>query len=195
MVASSILPVAIHNGELHFLFGKECPLEDSAKGFSDFGGRIEESENPYTAALREAAEELGGFLGNESALKQMIAKKGGAYHMNLNNYHIHLFVMDYDANLPMWYNNHHQYIWDRVPIEVMKTLVSKHHLFEKSEVDWFTPITMKNRRSEFRNFYQVKVDAILKELPKIRKFVKGRAKKIEGASKKNRTVRRDQKLE
>ena len=38
MVAGSILPIALNEkGELCFLFGKENPMEDSAKGFSDFG--------------------------------------------------------------------------------------------------------------------------------------------------------------
>ena len=53
MVAGSILPVTIHNNELFFLFGKENPMENSAKGWSDFGGRVDAGETPYTAALRE----------------------------------------------------------------------------------------------------------------------------------------------
>lgn len=44
MVAGSILPVTIHNGKLYFLFGKESPMEDSAKGWSDFGGRVDPGE-------------------------------------------------------------------------------------------------------------------------------------------------------
>ena len=61
MVAGSILPVAIHKNQLYFLFGKENPMEDSAKGWSDFGGKMENGETPYTAALREGSEELTGF--------------------------------------------------------------------------------------------------------------------------------------
>mgnify|MGYP005661278921 FL=1 len=63
MVAGSILPMAIHNNKLYFLFGKENPLEKSAKGWSDFGGRLENSETPFSAAIREGSEELTGFLG------------------------------------------------------------------------------------------------------------------------------------
>ena len=40
MVASAFLPVALLNGELVFLFGKEA-TDDSAPGFSDFGGGVE----------------------------------------------------------------------------------------------------------------------------------------------------------
>ena len=37
MVAGSILPVSFNDkNQLCFLFGKENPMEDSAKGFSDF---------------------------------------------------------------------------------------------------------------------------------------------------------------
>ena len=77
MVAGSILPVALHNGKLHFLFGKENPMEDSSKGFSDFGGRMDEGETPYIAAIREGSEELTGFLGNKTELETLITKNGG----------------------------------------------------------------------------------------------------------------------
>jgi 8-oxo-dGTP pyrophosphatase MutT (NUDIX family) len=56
MVAGSILPVTIHKNKLYFLFGKENPLEDSAKGWSDFGGGVEAGETPYQTALREGGE-------------------------------------------------------------------------------------------------------------------------------------------
>ena len=64
MVGSSILPVAIHDNTLYFLFGKENPFEDSAKGFSDFGGGMERNESRLDTALREGSEELSGFLVN-----------------------------------------------------------------------------------------------------------------------------------
>ena len=63
MVAASILPVALHKGKIYFLFGKENEMEDSAPGFSDFGGRVENSESIMETALREGSEELCGFLG------------------------------------------------------------------------------------------------------------------------------------
>ncbi len=62
MVAGSILPISFNTkGELCFLFGKENPMEDSAKGFSDFGGRLENNETPFQGALREGSEELTGL--------------------------------------------------------------------------------------------------------------------------------------
>ena len=70
MVAASILPVTIHKNKLYFLFGKENELEDSAKGWSDFGGRVEKNESIFKGALREGSEELTGFLGDPSELKK-----------------------------------------------------------------------------------------------------------------------------
>jgi hypothetical protein len=97
MVAASILPVAICNNELHFLFGKENEMEDSAKGFSDFGGRVESGESIYETALREGAEELCGFLGNPKQLSQLIKKNGGTYKLTYGSenkaYHVHIFFI------------------------------------------------------------------------------------------------------
>ena len=104
MVAGSILPVTIHNDKLYFLFGKENPSEKSAKGWSDFGGRLENKETPFEGAIREGSEELSGFLGNKSQLKSLIRKNGGIYKLKYNNYHLHLFFIEYDENLPKYFN-------------------------------------------------------------------------------------------
>ena len=74
MVAGSILPVALHKNKLHFLFGKENPMEDSEKGYSDFGGGVEKGESLYETAMREGGEELTGFLGDGYVLKKHIKK-------------------------------------------------------------------------------------------------------------------------
>ena len=75
MVAGSILPVTIHNNKLYFLFGKENPMEDSAKGWSDFGGGVDKGESPFTTALREGGEELTGFLGDHKQIKKLIQRR------------------------------------------------------------------------------------------------------------------------
>ena len=40
------------------------------------------------------------------------------------------------------------------------------------KIEWFTTKDMKKRRNEFRPFFREFVDRILKEVPKIRKFLK-----------------------
>jgi 8-oxo-dGTP pyrophosphatase MutT (NUDIX family) len=106
MVAGSILPVTIHNGKLYFLFGKENPLEDSSKGWSDFGGGCENGESPFETAMREGGEELTGFLGDGQTIRKFL-KRQGIYKIVHNDYHVHLFFLPYDENLPKYYNQNH----------------------------------------------------------------------------------------
>ncbi len=166
MVAASVLPVAIHKGKLYFLFGKENELADTP-GFSDFGGRVEAGETPLRAALREGAEELCGFLGDEKELGDLFKKSGGTYYMLQDKYHIHMFCIDYDENLPIHYNQNRRFLWSKLS-ETDKKILEKTKLFEKGEIAWFSINDMKRRVGEFRQFYQKTVWAIIKESEQIR---------------------------
>jgi len=168
MVAGSILPVTIHNDKLYFLFGKENPSEKSAKGWSDFGGRLENKETPFEGATREGSEELSGFLGNKSQLKTLIRKNGGIYKLKHNNYHIHLFFIDYDENLPKYFNQNHHFLWDNMEHDVL----NKSKLFEKIEIKWFSVADMKKSRRSFRNFYQYITDLLFENKENIETFAK-----------------------
>ena len=169
MTGSSILPVTMHNGNLYFLFGKENEKEQSAKGFSDFGGGNESGETLYDTAMREGAEELTGFLGDADVIRKHIATHGGVYHINHNDhYHVHIFYLNYDTNLVKYYNQNHAFLWDKMD----SVYLSKTKLFEKIEIQWFSLKEMKERRSEFREFYQEIVDGFLGEhLSKIKTFI------------------------
>ena len=155
MVAGSILPIALNEkGELCFLFGKENPMEDSAKGFSDFGGGLEKGESPFQGALREGSEELTGFLGNKKELRKLIKKNGGTHHVLIGTYHVHMFYLPYDENLPKYYNRNHMFLWNKMN----KIMLNDSKLFEKIEIKWFTLKDMKQRKGEFRDFYKTMVD-------------------------------------
>jgi 8-oxo-dGTP pyrophosphatase MutT (NUDIX family) len=167
MVASAFLPVALVNGQLLFLFGREA-YNDSSPGFSDFGGGVEKSENIYEAGLREFAEETTGFFGNAKDLKKLVKSNGGIYKMQHNEYHIHIFRMAYDPNLPTYYNNNHKFVYDKLD----HTFLQRTRIFEKIEIQWMTAKEMKRRRREFRQFYQEIVDKIIAEEPKIKAFYK-----------------------
>ena len=167
MVAGSILPVAFHKGKLYFLFGKENPMEDSSKGWSDFGGGVDEGETPYCTALREGGEELTGFLGDAKDIRKRIKDAGGVYKIVHNDYHVHIFFMPYDENLPKYYNDNHRFLWERMD----KTLLNKTKLFEKIEISWFSLEDMQKRKGEFRGFYQEIVDVFIKNGGKIRNFI------------------------
>jgi hypothetical protein len=75
--------------------------------------------------------------------------------------------MEYDENLPKYYNKNHSFLWGRMD----KKLLNDTKLFEKIEIDWFSIDDMKKRRSEFRNFYQEIVDLFLRDIENIRKFI------------------------
>lgn len=180
MVAGSILPVAIKKNKLYFLFGKENPMEDSAKGWSDFGGRCENNETPRDAALREGSEELTGFLGDPSQIKKLMEKNGEPYIIRHNDYHVHIFLMDYDENLPMYYNNNHSFLWTKMDNKVLND--SK--LFEKIEIDWFSVKDLTSRREEFRSFYREIVDIIKKQVYNIMKITRKSHNKTQRKSRK-----------
>ena len=184
MVASSILPVTIHNDKIYFLFGKENPMEDSAKGWSDFGGGVDKGETLFNAALREGSEELSGFLGSSNEIKKMIKKNGGTYNVSTPiDYNIHIFYYPYDENLPKYYNNNHSFLWKKMD----KNVLNDSKLFEKIEIKWFSIDDMKKRRSEFRGFYQEITDKILGDIENIERFIRKNMKKSR-KTQKNRKV-------
>jgi hypothetical protein len=170
MVGVSILPVSIHNGQLYFLFGKEQAVEYGIQGYSDFGGG-REKESTFNGAIREGCEEMTGFFGNEDELKAHIKKSGGTYNINhRGQYYSHIFLTEYDEKLPVYFNNNHHYVWNKMD---HKTL-SDTKIFEKIEIRWFCETELASSRSLFRPFYRAIVDRIIKELAKIRKFLKKR---------------------
>lgn len=173
MVAGSILPVAIHNNKLYFLFGKENSMEDSAKGWSDFGGGLENGETAFQTAVREGSEEMTGFLGNSNEIQNLIKKNGGFYEIVHNTYHVHIFLIDYDENLPKYYNQNHRFLWDKMD----NIILNKSKLFEKIEINWFSIQDMKKRIKEFRSFYQDIVHIFLSKKENIYRFLLSKSKK------------------
>jgi 8-oxo-dGTP pyrophosphatase MutT (NUDIX family) len=173
MTGSSVLPVTIHKNKLYFLFGKENPKEDSAKGFSDFGGGVEKGESIFETALREGGEELTGFLGDGSALKKHLKTHGGYYKLSHNDYFVHLFHLPYDENLPKYYNYNHRFLWDRMD----RNLLNKTKLFEKIEIQWFSVADIKKKIKSFRGFYQDIIKHILTHEKEIKRFLKKCKKK------------------
>lgn len=172
MPGSSILPVSVYNNKLYFLFGKENPKEDSANGFSDFGGGIENGEHPLDTAIREGSEELTGFLGNPTQIRSHVKKN--KYHRIVCKhesdpnkvYNMHIVYFPYDENLPTYYNNNHYFLWDRMD----KTLLNDTKLFEKIKIEWFCEDDLWKRKREYRPFYKDMIKKLLHELPEVRKY-------------------------
>jgi 8-oxo-dGTP pyrophosphatase MutT (NUDIX family) len=160
MVAGSILPVCMYKNKLYFLFGKESKKETSAKGWSDFGGGCENNETPYKTALREGLEESSGFLNPIELVKK------GVYKIVHNTYHVFIVKIEYDSQLPVYFNRMHKFIEHKMP-DALDTV-----LFEKQEMQWFSLDDMIKRRNEFRSFYQEITDLIVAHKKHIIRFVK-----------------------
>jgi hypothetical protein len=176
-MGAGILPTTIHNGKLFFLFGKENRFEDSAPGFSDFGGGTDDNETYLQTAVREAGEELTGFLGSDKDVKQML-KKHGTYNIDYktgghHNYRMHIFPFEYDESLVHYYNNNAQFLQKRLDPEVIK----KTKIFEKAEIRWICVDEIMKMRPQFRSYFQNIVDMIVQEKDAIQKFIGSRMKK------------------
>ena len=153
-MGAGILPVAKHNGITYFLFGQEV----YDKKWGDFGGSPDfKSEPVFDTAIREGYEELDGFLGTKTELKEMV-KKNFLTKLNSKDdkYHSYLFKINYDPNLPFYFNNHHKFIKANFPEKV-----NKNGNFEKSQMKWFTQKELKKEQPNFRYFYKDIVQQIL----------------------------------
>jgi len=169
-MGAGILPTTIHNGKLYFLFGKENKYEDSAPGFSDFGGGTDNNETYFETAVRESGEELTGFLGDDNDIKKLLKK--GTYNIDYKTeghktYRMHIFPFKYNPWLPHYYNNNQRFLQKRLDPQVIKN--SK--IFEKAEIRWICIDDLKKMRPQFRSYFQNIVDMILEQKNKIKIFI------------------------
>ena len=187
-MGAGILPTTIYNGKLYFLFGKEGKYEDTAPGFSDFGGGTDNSESFLETAVREAGEEFTGFLGDSSEVRKML-RAHGTYNIDLNTdgygtYRTHIFPFEYNTWLPYYYNNNQRFLQKRLPAKVFKTT----KIFEKAEIKWVCIDDLKKMRSKFRFWYRNMIDMMISQKEEIKKFImKGCKKTIKHRVPKNRT--------
>jgi 8-oxo-dGTP pyrophosphatase MutT (NUDIX family) len=170
-MGAGILPTTIHNGKLYFLFGKEGKYEDSAPGFSDFGGGTDNNETFLDTAVREACEEFTGFLGDDKTILTML-KKYGTYDIDFKTgghkiYRMHIFPFEYNEWLPYYYNNNQRFLQKRLPPKIFKTT----KIFEKAEIKWVPVDDLKKMRPQFRSYFQNIVDMILNQKDRIQQFI------------------------
>jgi hypothetical protein len=132
-------------------------------------------------AIREGAEELCGFLGEPRTINRLL-KTGGFYKLSHNNYHVHIFLMEYNDKLPDYFTNNHRFLWNRMD----KHLLNDSKYFEKQQIKWFSVNELRTLRNEFREFYREIVDIIVKQTPKIREFLRNRkgSRKIKSKTRK-----------
>lgn len=191
-MGAGILPITIcSDGKIYFLFGKENKYEDSASGWSDFGGGTDNKETFFQTACREGSEELTGFLGSSNDIAAMLKKNGGAYTKGCDaytkgcdaytidytdksgkygTYRTHIFPLTYDPMLPYYYNNNQRFLQKHLSPEIIKST----KIFEKAEIRWICIDDLKKMRKQFRSFYQHIVDEILANKSEITRFIKER---------------------
>ena len=56
----------------------------------------------------------------------MIKKGKGPIILTHNTYHVHMFFMEYDENFPIYYNNNHSFLWNKMDNNYLNK--SKHNL-------------------------------------------------------------------
>ena len=186
-MGAGILPTTIYQNKLYFLFGKENQYEDSAPGFSDFGGGTDNSETYLQTAIREGGEELTGFLGSDKDLKKLLTKYG-TYNIEHQSgthktYRMHIFPFAYDPLLPYYYNNNQRFLQKRLDASVIKN--SK--IFEKAEIRWVCIEDIIKMRKEFRHYFQPIVDMIYSQKKEIRAFISNALKQSKHHSHSHKT--------
>jgi hypothetical protein len=149
-MGGGVLPVALYEGQLYFLFGEE---QDEHK-WIDFGGGAKPGESLLQTATRECCEEFDGFLGSPNEIKQLI-KNNLILKLSLETYTSFIVHLPYDPHLPFYFNNHHKFIKSHLP-----HLVGKNGMFEKRQIQWMTLKDLHDKRSHFRHYYRDMLTAI-----------------------------------
>lgn len=184
IMGAGVLPTTIYNDKIYFLFGKENKYETSARGFSDFGGGTDNNESFLKTAIREAGEELTGFLGSEKEVNTMLTKYGNLkIDYNSDNhatYRTHIFPIKYDEKLPFYYNNNQRFIQKHLDPKIIKQT----RIFEKAEIRWISLNDLPKMRGIFRPFYRNIIDEILSNKEKITFFIKNAINNMNKTSKK-----------
>jgi len=175
-MGASILPVAVHNGKVYLLFGKERD-NDTNPGWSDFGGGTDKGETFMDTASREGGEELTGFLGSTAQIRQLMTKNGN-YVLDYQSpaphstYRVHITPLPYDDALIKYYNNNQRFLQQRLD----KRVIRDSKLFEKVEIKWVPIGQLSKMRSQFREFYRHIVDMLVVHTPAICAFVRSKQK-------------------
>ena len=198
-MGAGILPTTLIHGKLYFLFGKENKYEDSAPGFSDFGGGTDANESYLQTAVREAGEELTGFLGSPKEIKAMLNNRYEINHVDENGthsmYRMHLFYLPFDAALPRYYNNNQRFIQTHLSPRVIKT--SK--IFEKAKIQWICIDQLKSMKSQFRPYFVAITEQLMQQQRNIKRFIRTQmnsslTKNSRRLNKTNKTNKRSRRL-
>ena len=172
-----MIPVALHNGDLYFLFGQENDvIKDASKNqdWGDFGGSAKPGESETDTCVREGAEELNGFFGNKRDFRALLLKNQ-ILKLTYDTRVTHLMRVDYDERLPFYFNNNYRFIKETANLRAIAAHPENGY-FEKSHVRWFTLDDLKRERGAFREYFRNFLDMIQYRAPEIRRLMHKRSK-------------------
>ena len=163
-MGAGILPVSLHNGKLHFLFGKENKYADTP-GWSDFGGGTDAGETPIETVIREAQEEMTGFLGGDREIRALLRR--GTYKMKFGDYTMFICPIEYNGWLPFYYNNNQRFLQKMLDPAVIRDT----KIFEKSEIKWVSESGLRALRPQCRSYFRDTIGLLETEMQEIRRVV------------------------
>jgi len=172
MGGGGVIPVAMHDGKLHFLFGQENDvIKDASKNqdWGDFGGSAKPGESEMDTCVREGAEELNGFFGNKHDFRALL-RKNQLLKLTYDTRVTYLMRVDYDERLPFYFNNNYRFIKETSNLRAIAAHPENGY-FEKSHVRWFTLEDLKRERSVFREYFRNFLDMIQYRAPEIRRLM------------------------
>ena len=191
MGGGGVIPVALHNGQLHFLFGQENDvIKDATKNqdWGDFGGSAKPGESEMDTCVREGAEELNGFYGNKRDFRALLLKTQ-VLKLTYDTRVTHLMRVDYDERLPFYFNNNYRFIKETANLRTIAAHPENGY-FEKSHVRWFTLEDLKRERGAFREYFRAFLDMIEYRAPEIRRLMEKRSEKRGKRSDRKRSEKR-----
>jgi hypothetical protein len=194
MGGGGVIPVALHNGELHFLFGQENDvIKDATKNqdWGDFGGSAKPGESEMDTCVREGAEELNGFYGNKRDFRALLLKNQ-VLKLTYDTRVTYLMRVDYDDRLPFYFNNNYRFIKETANLRSIAAHPENGY-FEKSHVRWFTLADLKRERGAFREYFRAFLDMIAYRAPEIRRLMEKRSNKRGKRSDRKRSEKRSNK--
>ena len=171
-MGAGILPIALYRGAIYLLLGQE-----RTNLWCDFGGSAIKNEKPFNTALREGYEELNGILGDLNALETTVNSKL-ILSISYEKYTTYLFNINYDNNLPIYFNNFNSFIEVNANEKIM---ANNNGLFEKKKIMWVNLKEYKENNTilTLRSWYKPIIDSIAKN----EKFLIKEIKNLQKSSK------------
>lgn len=159
-IGAGILPMAINEGKVYFLFSRERASETfkEAGMWSDFGGKDEKGETPMATAIREGYEESSGLLGTIKDIIFLVKKKC-VKQILIEKYKTFVVLIDYDPELPAKFKEDYTIVNENFPKFVKKD----NGYYEKDRLKWIEKKKLKKNLKIMRPWYKKVVEQLIND--------------------------------